>query len=214
MNAKRTIKPFNRITLKVISILLILSFCLAAFPQGAALAQKCKFRHKVEPGDTLIGLGLLYQIDWREIAEANDLKEPYVLTVGVKLCIPGGTKPDVVTTTTEDGVTTTTTREPIGTVIGLIKKVYVKLEFFPKNTVYYVKVQPESSLVAYRIGRIRTDNKGFAEDEFHLPWYIHQTTEMLLCIKNVWTDEVGCVIYDNPFAKAVNEKFTVPKLGR
>jgi LysM repeat protein len=44
--------------------------------------------YKVESGDTLYTIGQKLNIDWHEIAKANNLKEPYSLKVGQELVIP------------------------------------------------------------------------------------------------------------------------------
>ena len=66
---------------RALSVLLVLALCVGALPVPASAASPaspllvtCKFKHTVEPGDTLIYLGELYNIDWREIAKANDIK--------------------------------------------------------------------------------------------------------------------------------------------
>jgi len=44
--------------------------------------------YEVQPGDTLYEIGLKYDIDWRRIAEVNQLAEDVVLRPGDKLIIP------------------------------------------------------------------------------------------------------------------------------
>ncbi len=44
--------------------------------------------YKVESGDTLFTIGQKFDVDWHEIATANNLKEPYSLKVGQELVIP------------------------------------------------------------------------------------------------------------------------------
>lgn len=47
----------------------------------------------VKPGDTLYSIGRAFDIDWREIATANNIVNPYRIYVGRELTIPGGTTP-------------------------------------------------------------------------------------------------------------------------
>lgn len=209
----------------IVKSLLILALIWSVFAQTtAASAVTCKFKHKVQPGETLIYIGQLYQYDWREIATDNDIKEPYVLTAGQVLCIAGGTKPaetTTTTTTTEEGDTTTTTtkKEPSLTTGASMNSVYIKVEGFPKNTVYYVNI-PElfkyvprtateaqvtqqaedllNKMDAIRIGRIRTDKNGFWEGWFRIPFAVNQTENMQVCLKNVMTDSLSCGSFENP----------------
>lgn len=45
--------------------------------------------YEVKPGDTLFEIGLEFNLDWRDIVEANDLEEDTVLIPGSQLIIPG-----------------------------------------------------------------------------------------------------------------------------
>lgn len=47
-------------------------------------------KYKVESGDTLFTIGQKFNVDWHQIASANNLKEPYSLKVGQELIIPEG----------------------------------------------------------------------------------------------------------------------------
>jgi LysM repeat protein len=237
MNEKKNRQATRRIAM-VVNMFLILAIVWAAFAQTtAASAAACKFKHKVQPGETLIYIGQLYQYDWREIAEANDIKEPYVLTGGQVLCIPGGTKPadtTTTTTTTEEGTTTTTTtkKEPTMTTGASMNSVYIKVEGFPKNTVYYVNIpdlykyipRTASSAMATaqaedveaknidstRIGRIRTDKNGLWEGWFRIPFVVEQTPQMQVCLKNVMTDSLSCSSFENPhYTYSFSEKVDI-----
>lgn len=206
-------KTFNRLAIKLLSSLLVVAIILSVIPAQQVLAA-CKFKHKVQPGETLIYIADLYQTDWREIAEANDLKEPYILTIGQVLCIPNGTKPVPTTTTTTSTGTTTTIKEPTLTVGSGPNSVYVRLELFAKDTVYHIRIVPlggnpglvnpgaplpPAGVVEYRVARIKTDKKGNFEDWLRIPGYVPETRWMLLCVKNVWTDAVVCVVYEHPW---------------
>lgn len=207
-------KLANRPWVRVVYIFLVLVLCFSLAPQKEAQAATCKFKHKVKAGETLIYISQLYQYDWKEIAKANDLKEPYTLTVGQSLCIPGGTKPDsTTTTTTTTGTTTTTKKQPTVTVSSGPNSVYLKLANFPKHMVYYVRVYSASGEgivppgappaptdeVEYKIGRARTDKNGAFEDWFRIPAYVPEARYMILCLKNAWTDESACVKYEHPW---------------
>ena len=154
---------------KVVGILLLLALCISVMPPQAAQAETCKFKHKVQAGETLIGIGYLYQYDWRKIAEANDLKEPYILTAGQVLCIPGGTKPTGTTTPASGVPTNPTGNRPTLTEVAGMQSIYIKMEHFSKFVIAYVSVRPKHDAdplwgpLPYetRIGRLRTDKNGF-----------------------------------------------------
>ena len=206
-------------------LLLLLTLGLSLIPRTPTAAatstptdkaRKCKFYHKVQPGDTIIYLGQLYQYDWRDIAEANKLKEPYVLTPGDRLCIPGGVRPEIVDSETGEGKTVTAKAEPTGTVVGNVGHVYLKLEHFPKNRIYNVIIRPRTTNQFYRLNcffidnlpapgpekeqcrSIHTDEKGFFEGWLRIPTYIPNAPLHELCIKDVWTDETLCTNFEDP----------------
>ncbi len=216
----------TRITAYSIKAILVLAMVLAVFAQTTPAAAKvCKFKHKVKAGETLISIGQMYQYDWREIAEASDLKEPYVLSVGLVLCIPGGTKPaETTTTTTTDASGTQTTAtvksSPSLTTGAAMNSVYVKVEGFPKNTPYSVRIQgvdnkgeangicplkvskfnPMDIIPDCQIGRLRTDKVGFYEGWFRIPVLVEQTSKMAVCVKNQLNDNLSCGNFENPFS--------------
>jgi LysM repeat protein len=45
-------------------------------------------RHVIQPGDTLMGLGYRYGVNWQDLAVINALPDPDRLSVGVALTIP------------------------------------------------------------------------------------------------------------------------------
>jgi len=188
---------------RTISLLLALAVLVSLFPQmSVQAAAACKFHYKVQAGDTLIWIAQAYSTDWQSIAEANKLTEPYVLTVGQSLCIPDGTKPSgpVATTTTTGTSTGTKTSKPTMTVAAGIDSVYLKLEHFPKYIVYYVDLKPRSTNYgSYRIARVRIPKSGGYEDWIKVPNWVPDSRVFTLCLKNVWTDAISCLDYDNPF---------------
>lgn len=225
----------------VLGMLLILfTFCLSFIPRSPTSAatptptqkgKKCKFYYRVQPGDTITYIGQLYQIDWREIAEANNLQEPYVLTPGDKLCIPGGVAPEI--TESETGEATITAKtEPTGAVVGGMGNVYLKLEHFPKNKSYNVIIRPRTSLNSYRLNcftinypdpakpsveqcrPIRTDENGFFEGFLRIPTFIPNSPIHELCIKDVWTDDTLCTNFNDPEYFLEKFSYSTHKYGR
>jgi LysM repeat protein len=49
--------------------------------------------HVVEQGESLSTIGDLYGVPWLQIAQANNIPEPYVIQVGQELIIPVGVPP-------------------------------------------------------------------------------------------------------------------------
>ncbi len=64
-----------------------------------------ELEYVVKSGDTLAGIGDQFAVDWKKIAEKNNLAEPFALEVGQKLIIPGVKAPavdDSATKSTDD----------------------------------------------------------------------------------------------------------------
>jgi cytoskeletal protein RodZ len=57
-------------------------------PSSSSETQTVGETYTVEPGDTLFNIGKKFKINWKEIAQANNLEEPYSLRPGQKLVIP------------------------------------------------------------------------------------------------------------------------------
>ncbi|MCI0398300.1 MAG: LysM peptidoglycan-binding domain-containing protein [Chloroflexi bacterium] len=49
-----------------------------------------QFTHVVQPGDNLYRISLRYGVTWQAIAQANNIRPPFVIYVGQTLVIPGG----------------------------------------------------------------------------------------------------------------------------
>jgi len=197
---------------KGVGILFIfLVLVLVVFQPASAAA--CKFKYKVRSGDTLIIVADLYQTDWKEIADASGLQEPYVLQVGQVLCIPSGVAP---AGSTSDSTTTKppTNKASLSGVANFMH-VTVIVENFPKKHVYNVRVaNPPRFANATVIGRLKTDKNGDFSGYFRLPDGFQLTTEITLCLKDPWTDKLYCTDYDNPFDIYNHQVQTCYKTGR
>ncbi len=185
-------KQIQRTIMIVLSALIVMSFSAAVFVQPAA-AVTCKFRHKVEAGETVSSIAALYDISWLDIVEANNLKEPYTLQIDQRLCIPSGSQPSD-TGDTEDGETGGPSLEAL---LGL-RSILVEVNGIAKNTVVNLRVgnYPSSNMI--KIGSFKTDKNGHYKGYFLLPSHDYlQSRNVLVCIKNVWTDEIACDIFPN-----------------
>jgi LysM repeat protein len=55
----------------------------------ASAAVRGRANHVVTEGQTLAAIARIYGVPWTSIAEANGLSEPYALSVGQSLVVPG-----------------------------------------------------------------------------------------------------------------------------
>jgi len=182
----------SRTTVAMLSIILVLTLLVSGLPQSRAAAVKCKYKHTVQAGETLMYLGSLYQIKWQDIAEANNITQPYAITAGQVLCIPYGAT-TITTTTTKKG------KEPKVVIVPSLGSVLVSVEDFPKKMSYYVNVSPMGVSGSYHIGHFTTNKEGDFTGWFNIPSDVPQTAQMKLCIKNVWSDAVSCFTYTDPY---------------
>jgi hypothetical protein len=192
---------FKTLIVWMVSAMLVFSTFSVVFVSPGFAQSKCKFRHTVEPGDTLTSIADLYQTDWQEIAEANDLQEPYVLQIDEKLCIPNGVKPGTDTDTDTDSTTTPISDEEgssagITALLGFYSML-LEVKNLEDNTVYNVRVGDHPDEYLFTVGRLKTDDNGNYKGYFNLPSLIG-TKKAQVCVKNVWTDEIGCALFENP----------------
>ncbi len=195
--SKQPIPITRRLTLTGLSLVLVLVMLAGAFPTqqvgAAGLAATCAYNHTVASGETLSSIALKYNTTVQEIAAANNLKEPYVIYVGQRLCIPAGA-----TTSTEPTTTTSTPKGPTFTVEqdqwGFIT---IKSYGMKHNTPYYIRVSEGwgYSLVSTKLGLLKTDDKGNGEKSFRLPWGFRYSSQFYVCMKNPFTDVATCQLF-------------------
>ena len=178
----------SRVFARVVGAALILALLVAVMPTSNALALKCKFKHTVKAGETVISIADLYGVDWLDIVEANDLSAPYVLAIGQKLCIPGGTKPSDIPTGSADKK-----KEAVLAAIPGIGHFLISVENFAPKAVYYVRMTPRGVGITYRIGHFKTNKEGDFTAWMPVPGYVPRSVEMTVCVKNAITDAVSCI---------------------
>lgn len=178
---------------KAIALFLTLALIAGALPQAAIAAPApsttvtCVKYHNVESGDTLSAISVKYDVSIAELAAANNLKEPYTLFVGQRLCIPGSTTSTTTTTTTAKKTGWTATREGNYLVISVTN--------FPKKANYYVKIKKGILAVKepwVKLGILRTKKNTDVTRYFKLPKNFTEPALFTVCIKNAKTDAVQC----------------------
>ncbi len=184
---------------KLFSLILVLALLMSALP-GAALAaepaQSCTANYTVKSGDTLSSIAFKYNVNWQDIATANNLKSPYVLTIGQALCVPGAT-----TTSTSSSSTSTTTASKGFTIETVGNRLVITVTKFSKKAIYFARANDGSRNNSdwLRLGRLRVDKNGNAKVSFQLPKGLRNTTDLAVCLKNVRSDDVSCVKQINPY---------------
>jgi LysM repeat protein len=155
------------------------------------LAQTCSTYHSVASGETLSSISVKYNVSVQEIATANDLKEPYQIYVGQRLCIPGSAVVATATTTAAaaaDGpdFTVKAGKDPFTFEIATVE--------YPANSPLFIRVlRPGSSpLITAKLGTMKTNKSGVAKRVVRLPKPFRDANRLTLCLKNAYTDDAQC----------------------
>jgi hypothetical protein len=176
---------------KVLSFLIVVGLLISAVPQPvqAAPTATCSKNYTVVSGDTLSKIALQFNVTVQALADANNLKEPYVIAVGQVLCIPG-------TATTGSGSgSTTTSKGPDFTVTRDGNRITVKVVNFSAKRPYRVTIGPDfrtSSPNWIRLGSLRTNKTGVGQRTFQLPRDFRDRSSYRMCMKDQVTDAVMC----------------------
>jgi LysM repeat protein len=175
---------------RIFSILIVLGFLVSAVPQpvqAAPAAATCSKMYTVVSGDTLSKIALQFNVTVQALADANNLKEPYVIAVGQTLCIPG-------TSTSSGSTSSSTSTGPDFTVKRNGNRITVKVVNFTGKRPYYVKIGPDVRDTSnwIKLGRVRTNKTGAAEKSFQLPKQYRDRANYGMCLKDQVTDAVRC----------------------
>jgi len=190
-------QPTRRIALTIVSVLMVIALMAVMLPQQRAsavgLAVTCSTYHTVSSGETLSSISVKYDVSVTEIATANELKEPYQIFVGQRLCIPGTV---AATTTATD--TTSTAKGPDFTA----KKgsdpftVVISTVGYPARTPYYFRItRVDQPSVTAKLGTMKTNKTGVATRTFRIPKAFRDASLVTICLKNAFNDGVQCKTY-------------------
>ena len=195
----------RKTAVRVLLVGLIMALLVTMVPQpvfASNLAQTaCSSKHTVTAGETLSSIAADYGITWQELAEANNLKDPYTIYVGQVLCIPAGAE-----STPESGDDASTS-EPDSSAANFDvtfvdeTSIRIKVYNYPKSQSHIVRISNFNQRWAFAdfdiLGRFRTDSNGNADVSYRLPKE-NRDSELIVCLKNAFTDQTQCG-YFSPF---------------
>jgi LysM repeat protein len=203
METKRKSYRFGQLRL-VFSLLLVLTFVVAALPQQRAQAAvTCVTYYWFKEGDTTPYIAHTFGLKWKEIALANDMDPWDKPEVGQRLCIPA---PNTTTTTTKKtGTSEETTsgvrvEQPADEDNAVISasisgyKITVSTNKFVEDHIYLVKVRDVKVGVGgwTKLGTISVDKKTSQTFSFTEPSDLKQFTHLSVCLKDQVTNELIC----------------------
>ncbi len=177
----------HRYVTKAFGLFLVMALSLASLPQPATAAT-CTATYTVKSGDYLIKIANDFDVGWRDLAEANDLKSPYVVYVGQKLCIPGKS------TSGTTGATTGSSGKASFTAKKSDNSLVITTSNFPTKSSYYVKVDDarDRGLEWHKIGVLNTGKESSLKESFKLPSDLKNASSFNVCLKNIYTDAQIC----------------------
>jgi LysM repeat protein len=169
---------------KVLGLFLVMALLVAALPQPAVAAsneasQNCTW-YRVQRGDTLLKIAKRFGVDWRDLVEANDIKNPNIIYPNKLLCIPGGGSGKAGRgsfTASIDG-----------------NFLVINTSNLPTKSSFFVRVDDahERGYKWTKVGVLRTNKSGSVEDSFRLTGDLRFTSLLNVCLKNIYTDKVIC----------------------
>lgn len=192
----QTHKP--KFAVRIFSLLLAMALLAGMLPQTAfaapapapSLAQTCSKYHTVASGDTLSSISVKYDISVAELATANNLKQPYTLFIGQRLCIPGSA------TTTTPGTSSTSSSKKTGfTVERQGNNLVITASNYPKKSNFYVKLKKgrlSSAEPWVKLGILRTKKNTEIARSYKLPNSFLDTPQFQVCLKNAKSDAISC----------------------
>ncbi len=187
---------FSKITVQLLSLVLVFAFFAISLPQPAYVqAATCVATYTVVAGDTLSAIALKYNSTVQEIAAANNLKEPYVLTIGQKLCIPASSSSSTPSTPVATATSGSTTTQPYFTTTFAGKFVTIQTNNYPKKNIYAVNVFLPNNPEKYFLGWIKTSQSTTMQQTYQLHKDLRDARRLTVCLKNLVYDNAQCNYY-------------------
>lgn len=203
-----TMKKVKYILNGTVSILFVLALLAAALPQTAqAAASACAKNYTVVAGDTLSGIAAANNSTVQDLANANNLTSPYVLTIGQSLCVPGSaststtgstgtsaTSSSESSTSASSTVTTTNTTAPALIITRTTRGFTLQARNLTAKGSYIVKVGEGRYGITdwIRLTRLHANKTGSAEKTYRLDREMRAADILTICVKNATTDQTLC----------------------
>jgi LysM repeat protein len=192
-------------TIRVISLMgliilaLVFTSTVATLPRLAAVqaADNCASKHTVVAGDTLSSLALKYGTTVTEIANANNLKDPYTIFIGQVLCIPASTSTGATGTPAPGATPPSSSKLPYFTAAFTGNKVVITTYNYPKFHNYLATASFSWLPFNYHLGWLNTQKLSSVEMTYALPRALRDLNYYTVCLKNAVNDDVQCNSYRN-----------------
>ncbi len=173
----------NKFSTIFIALVITFSLVLGSFgPATASTASAitCSESYTVVRGDYLVKIARLYNLDWRNLAEINDLASPYKIYPGQVLCI-ATVSGNAGSGSTSGGTTTSSSQSKLVALsVEEDKSVTLQGKSLAANTRYSVYLSKYGSYPAgaYLVGSILTDKYGGFTATYNLPKRLVDTVKI------------------------------------
>jgi LysM repeat protein len=167
---------------------------VASLPQGVSAAppaakEECNFYHAVQRGDTLKRIESRYGYSVDQIVARNDMKKPYTIYVGQRLCIPSKVKKNVPKVASQY-----TNKSAVFFAAGRNGDDILLYTYnYPKTTAL-VKVENAGDAVwkLVTVASIKTQNG--KQMRLKLPREVRYARYLLVCLKDKTSGNLQCVV--------------------
>lgn len=186
-----------------VAVALVLAALFLVVPNRPALAAECAVNHVVTSGETISSIAFDFDVDWQDIAAANNLKDPYTIFVNQTLCIPAST-----TASSASSSSSSSSTSKSSTGFDLTRdatRIYVSTTGFKKESSYFVKIRNggTTDIEWFKLDEfLLTQKSGSVEASFRLPVGYRQMKVLVVCFKNMENDSLVCnTVLDNASAQ-------------
>jgi LysM repeat protein len=178
-----------------LNTLVLLALLLATFAtpalgpsaQAATTQAGCSLIYKSPGDESLQKLAKRYSVSLTALARANDLPTSYVTEAGDKICIPNKNwrnEPNA---------------KLLATPLRSKKVILVEASGLNKSTAYIVRVKDTNTNLWYKLGKVKSDNKGvLKQTAFTFPKDLLKKPYLTVCLKNLLKDTLVCKSVLNP----------------
>lgn len=172
---------------KLAFIFLALVIVVAALPNSVQAAKpRCEERYTVKASDTIRSIANKFDIHWSLLATANKLEDPYLLTVGQRLCIP----PDKDVSETGSAPD----RKATDFTVSAAKRTITISGKFPVDSKFVIKVDDaqKTGRKWFKLGVMFVEEDKAFKESFTLPEKMGYVGIVDICLKNQRTNVLAC----------------------
>jgi LysM repeat protein len=196
---------------RILSLILVLAFALgiAGFGVQPARANSCTLFHTVQRGESLSKIALMYDTNWKTLAEINDLKNPNLIYSGQELCV-STTAPVIPDTGSDDR--SIPKLEILKVRQG--EEVSIRAEHFPSHTLVNILMgkigtRGEQGII---VATVSTNRNGAIENTFLIPATLREENRISVRLEALKTGYYAYNWFSNRNYEKAGGDQVVPKL--